>query len=167
MTTNGESRPEVHEPWIVEQQWNLTYRHTADEVTATFFRALRDDGKLLGIRCPECGRVLVPPREFCDRDFCRTTDWAELGLEGTLELFTIVYQPIKGLPEPPYVIAYVRPDGADTAIANFLGGIDLSDRDAALEHLKIGSRARIVFQDDRVGRMTDFQFVLADDGAAS
>ena len=77
MTTNSESLPDVHEPWIVEQQWNLTYRHTADEVTATFFRALRDDRKLLGIRCPECGRVLVPPREFCDRDFCRTTDWVK------------------------------------------------------------------------------------------
>ena len=167
MTMDSETSPDVHEPWIVEQQWNLTYRHTADEVTATFFRALRDDGKLLGIRCPECGRVLVPPREFCDRDFCRTTDWIELSLEGTLELFTIVYQPVKGLPEPPYVIAYVRPDGADTAVANFLGGVDLSDRAAALERLKIGNRVRIVLQEDRVGRMIDFQFALADGEAAS
>lgn len=152
-----------HEPWIVEQQWNLVYRHTADDVTATFFRTLRDEKKLLGIRCPECKRVLVPPREFCDRDFCRTNGWVELGDEGTIELFTIFYQRVKGLPEPPYAVAYVRPDGADTAIANFLGGVDLSDRDRALERLAIGKRAAIVFRDDRVGRMTDFEFRLADE----
>lgn len=152
-----------HEPWIVEQHWDITYRHTADEVTATFFRSLRDDRKLLGIRCPECGRVLAPPREFCDRDFCRTTDWVELGNEGTIELFTIVYQRVKGLPEPPYVIAYVRPDGADTALVNFLGGVDLSDRERALERLAIGQRASMVFTDERVGRMTDFSFRLLGD----
>ena len=162
MMTEVEATTDSREPWIVEQQWNLAYRHTADEVTATFFRTLRDEKKLLGIRCPECERVLVPPREFCDRDFCKTSGWVELGNEGTIELFTIVYQPVKGLPEPPYVVAYVRPDGADTAIANFLGGIDLSDRGEALERLAIGKRVTIAFRDDRVGRMTDFEFVLAD-----
>jgi uncharacterized OB-fold protein len=155
------------EPWIVEQQWNLTYRHSTDEVTATFFRALRDERKLLGIRCPKCERVLVPPRAFCDRDFCRTEGWVELGEEGTIELFTIVYQPVKGLPEPPYVVAYVRPDGADTALVNFLGGLDLSDRDAVLDRLAIGVRARIEFRDERVGRMTDFEFRLAEKGGAA
>jgi uncharacterized protein len=152
------------EPWIVEQQWNLTYRHSADEVTATFFRTLRDEARLLGIRCPRCERVLVPPRAFCDRDFIRTEGFVELGDGGTIELFTIVYQPVKGLPEPPYVVAYVRPDGADTAIANFLGGLDLSDREAALQRLRIGARARIEFRPERVGRMADFEFRLDEKG---
>lgn len=150
------------DPWIVEQEWQLRYRHTADQVTATFFRALRDERRLLGIRCPQCQRVLMPPRGFCDRDFCRTTDWVEVAPEGVIELFTIVYQPVKGLPEPPYAIAYVRLDGADTAIANLLGGIDLSDRDRALERLAIGNRAKVDFREDRIGRMTDFEFRLED-----
>jgi uncharacterized protein len=106
--------------WIVEQRWNLTYQHTADEVTATFLRALREEGRLLGIRCPRCQRVLAPPRPICDRDFCRTEGWVELERAGTLELFTIMYLAIDGLPEPPYVLAYVRPDGADTALPGFL-----------------------------------------------
>ena len=61
--------------------------------------------------------MLAPPRPICDRDFCETEGWVELGLTGTLELFTVVNLAIAGLPDPPYVLAYVKPEGADTAIA--------------------------------------------------
>ena len=52
------------EPFVIDQRWDLTYNHTADPVTAHFLRTLRDEGKLLGIRCPVCERVLAPPRPF-------------------------------------------------------------------------------------------------------
>jgi uncharacterized protein len=149
------------EPWIVEQRWDLTYRHTADPMAAAFFRAMRDDAKLLGVRCPECERVLVPPRGSCDRDFRATGELVELGSEGTIELFTIMYHRIHGLPEPPYAIAYVRPDGADTALVNFVRGVDLADREAASEALAIGNRAVIRFAEERRGDMTDFHFELS------
>ena len=148
--------------WIVEQRWDLTYQHTADPTTAEFLRALRDDGRLLGIRCPVCERVLAPARPICDRDFCRTEGWVELPLRGTLELFTIMYLAIEGLPEPPYVLAYVRPDGANTAIPGFLEGVDLSSTDAALAGLRIGREVEIVLRPERVGRITDLVFRLVE-----
>lgn len=151
-------KPREVEAWVVEQRWDLTYRHTADAAAARFFRTLRDEARLLGTRCPACERVLVPPRSFCDRDFCETEGWVGLGTEGTIELFTIVYHRIVGLPEPPYAVAYVRPDGADTAVVNFIRGLDLDDRDAALRELAIGNRVRIRFEEERHGRMTDFHF---------
>jgi uncharacterized OB-fold protein len=150
------------EPWIVEQQWDLTYTHSADAVTAHFLRTLRDEGRLLGVRCPVCRRVLAPPRPICDRDFCEVGDWVELELAGTLELFTIMYLAIEGLPEPPYVLAYVKPDGADTAIGGFLDGVDLSSPEAALERLSVGARVGIEVRDERQGRITDLRFRLAD-----
>jgi uncharacterized OB-fold protein len=156
--------PDQAEPWIVEQHWDLTYRHAADPVAAAFFRALRDDAKLLGARCPQCERVLVPPRPFCDRDFCETTELVEVATEGTIELFTIIYHRIHGLPDPPYAIAYVRPDGADTALVNFVRGVDFEDREAALAALAIGNRASIRFAEERSGDMTDFHFEV-DPGA--
>lgn len=149
------------EPWLVEQQWNITYQHAADTAGATFFRALRDEARLLATRCPKCERVLVPPRSFCDRDFCEIDGWVEVANEGTIELFTIVYHRIRGLPEPPYAIAYVRPDGADTALVNFIQGTDLTDLAAALTHIAIGKRVHVRFREERVGRMTDFYFELA------
>jgi uncharacterized OB-fold protein len=149
------------QPWIIEQRWDLTYTHSADPVTAHFLRTLRDDGKVLGIRCEVCGRVLAPPRPICDRDFVETAGWVELGTTGTLELFTIMYLAIDGLPDPPYVLAYVRPDGADTAIGGFLEGVDLSSPERAAEQLTIGDQVTIKVRDERQGRITDLYFTLA------
>lgn len=152
------------ERWIVDQRWDLNYQHTADEVTAHFLRTLRDDGKILGVRCPVCRRVLAPPRPICDRDFCRVDadDWVELGPGGTLELFTIMHLPIEGLPDPPYVLAYVKPEGADTALPGYLEGIDLSDTEAAVAELQIGRRVDIVIRPERRGRITDLYFRVPD-----
>lgn len=150
------------EPWIIEQKWDLTYTHSTDPGTAHFLRTLRDEGKVLGVRCPVCDRVLAPPRPICDRDFCETGDFVELGMTGTLELFTIMYLAIDGLPKPPYVLAYVRPEGADTAIGGFLEGIDLSSTEAALEQLAIGMAVTIELRDQREGRITDLYFRLAE-----
>lgn len=144
--------------WIVEQEWNIRYQHTADPVAGHFFRVIRDEARLVGRRCPSCERVLVPPRPFCDRDFTETEEWVDLGSEGTIELFTIVYLKIPGLPEPPYALAYVRPDGADTALMNYVRGVELSDPQAAAEQMAIGSRVRVEFAEERVGRVSDFHF---------
>ena len=149
------------EPLVVDQHWDLTYNHTADPVTAHFLRSL-GEGKLLGIKCPVCERTLAPPRPICDRDFCETEGWVELALTGTLELFTIMNLKIAGLPEPPYVLAYVKPEGSDTAIGGFLDGVDLTSFDDALTRLKVGAPVEIKFKDQREGRITDLYFQLAD-----
>ncbi len=146
------------EPFVIDQRWDLTYNHTADPVTAHFLRTLRDEGRLLGIRCPVCERVLTPPRPFCDRDFCETEGWVELGDTGTLELFTVMNLAIAGLPDPPYVLAYVKPDGADTAIGGFLEGVDLSSIDAAVAQLEVGAKVAIALREQRQGRITDLYF---------
>jgi uncharacterized OB-fold protein len=155
------STPAETEPFVIDQHWDLTYNHSADPVTAHFLRTLRDEGKLLGIRCPVCERVLAPPRPICDRDFCETEGWVELGLSGTLELFTVVNLAIAGLPDPPYVLAYVKPEGADTAIAGFLDGVDLSSVQAAAAQLEVGAAVTIKLRDQRQARITDLYFELS------
>jgi uncharacterized OB-fold protein len=152
--------PGVSDPWLVEQRWDLTYRHSADPVTSRFLQTLRDEGKLLGVRCPICRRVLAPPRAMCDRDYCATGEMVELGLQGMLELFTIMYLAVDGLPEPPYVLAYVRPEGASTAIPGVMHGVDLSSPAAALEQLQIGRGVEIQIAAQRRGRITDLSFAL-------
>lgn len=146
---------------VVEQPWNLKYLHTADSVTGSFLRILRDEGRLVGVRCPECERVLVPPRALCDRDYCETEGEVDLPLRGTLELFTVMYLAVDGLPEPPYVLAYVKPEGANTALPGMLRGVDLDDPGAALEQLRIGRRVEIEVAAERRGRITDIHFAIA------
>ncbi len=141
----------------IEQHWDIHYRHAAGQTGSEFFRALRDK-RLLGRRCPACRRVLLPPRSFCDRCFVATGEWVPIEPEGVLEAFTVVAQKFTGLPDPPYVIAYARLRNADTAMLNYLRGMDLSDIGSVVKRLAIGMPIRVVFQDRPKGRMTDFWY---------
>lgn len=148
---------EANEQIVIEERWNLTYRHSAGPINSHFFVRLRDAGELLGRFCPTCERVLMPPRSFCDRCFVETTRWQPVGPGGRLEMFTTVHRKFQGLPDPPYCFGYVLLDGADTAILNYVRGIDLSDA-AAVQALGVGTRMRVALADKRQGRMSDFWF---------
>jgi uncharacterized protein len=142
-------------PWVVDAQWDITYQHVADAVTEKFLGTLRDEGKLLGRRCEACGRVLLPAAAVCDRDLQPTTEWVELPLSGTVAMATVVYQPIRGLPDPPYALAYVRVDGADTTIPVRIEGIDLGDPEAARAELAPGRAVALHTVAERRGRSSD------------
>lgn len=74
-------------------------------------------------------------------------DWEPVGTTGTIEAFTILTAAFPGLPEPPLDIAFVTLDGADSAILNFVEGVDLTDEDAAGSYLFAHDRVRVVFSD--------------------
>lgn len=144
----------------LEEHWDITYNHALGEVVSQFYTVLRDEGKIMGRRCPVCERVLLPPRPFCDRDFADTTEWVEIGHEGRVEAFTVVFQTFRGLPEAPYCIAYVLLDGADTAVVNYIRGIDWTPENVP-QNIGIGDRVKVIFTEEREGRMTDFWFEKA------
>lgn len=154
--------PAITEPELVtvDGAWNFRYRYFAGETASRFFVELRDNRRIVGRRCPGCGRVLVPARSWCDRCFVATTDWVPVGTEGVIETFTVLTAAFPGLPEPPLAIAYVTLDGAGTAVLNFVEGLDLSDLDASAARLLGRPPVEVVFHDDRQGRMTDFHFRL-------
>ena len=79
-----------------------------------------------------------------------------------VESFTFTYARFAGYADPPYGVAYVRPDGATTAIANFVTGVDFTDPAAAAARLAIGTRMRAVFRPDRAARITDFAWTPAE-----
>jgi len=147
-------------PTFLEQKWNITYTHATGETAGKFLSELGNK-KIMGRRCPMCKRVLVPPRTFCDRCYVSTKEWIEVKDEGVIEAFTLVYAPFKSYPDPPYALGYVRLNGADTAILNFIKEVDLSDPKAASEKLKIGTRVKVVFKDIPEGRVTDFWYILS------
>ena len=146
-------------------RWNFDYTYFAGEAASRFFRELVDRRRIMGTKCPACKRVLVPARAFCDACMERTTDWVEVGPEGTLETFTIITTAFPGLPKPPIVMAYVTLDGADTALINLVLGEDLSDIEAAAKRLNSLPRVAVRFIDDPKGRITDFSFELLPQGA--
>ena len=141
---------------LIPGSWRLDYSHAAGRAASWFLVALRDEGRILASPCPRCGRVRVPPRSFCEDCFVRTSDdWVEVGPGGVVEAYTVTRAEFPGYPPPPHALAYVRLDGAGTAMANFVEGLDLEgDRPP----LAIGDRVRAVFAPDRQGRIRDFHF---------
>lgn len=159
MTTTGDQSTAT-EPVFFEQTWDLSYRHALGQTVGGFLEGIRSR-KLLGRRCPTCGRVLFPARSFCDRDHVATEEWVEVGHRGVLEMFTIVYEPFPGMRvAPPYVLGYALLDGADTAVLGYVKGLDLSDVEAAALRLATPAPVDVRFVDHPQGEITDFWFEL-------
>jgi uncharacterized OB-fold protein len=100
----------------------------------------------------------LPPRSYCERSFEPCDAWVEVGFEGVIEASTIVVRGFEGKRKPPVAIAFVRLDGTDSAIGNYVDGVDLTDYALAMERLKPGRRVRVEFAAQREGRITDFSF---------
>src|SRR5665213_2986143 len=148
----------MNEKVIVKEipgKWEIPYMYSIGATASQFFEAL-SARKILATHCPVCDQVFIPPRSFCEECFVPLDQWRELGNEGVIEAATIVSESFAGLPAPPFALAYVKLDGADTAIGNFLRGIDLSDVAAARAKMVIGTRVRVKFRDDPEGRITEF-----------
>jgi uncharacterized OB-fold protein len=104
----------------------LHYEHTASAGESRFLRGLAD-GRLLGERCPVCGKVYIPPRGACPTDGVPTTDEVVLPDTGTVTTFCVVNVPYPGQRvAPPYVTAAVLLDGADIAFQHLILGCEPS-----------------------------------------
>lgn len=145
---------------VIPGEWHVRYNYSVGKVAGAFFEGLRE-GRILASRCSKSGLAYLPPRAYCERSFEPCDGWVEAGIEGTIEAATIVTAAFDNLPAPPYAIAYVRLDNASTAMVNFVRGLDLSDVPAAARRLEPGTRAKVVFKDEREGRVTDFHYELA------
>jgi len=98
------------------------YRWDAGEAIGRYLDGLRA-GRIMGRGCRVCGRVLVPPRMFCEQCFRPTDRWVEVPGTGTVNTFSICYvtwdlRPLT-VPELPAVI-----DLQSGAIMHKLGGVE-------------------------------------------
>jgi uncharacterized OB-fold protein len=146
------------EPLIIDGRWDIPDRHTAGRAATRFFRELKDNKRIVGVRCPSCQRVLVPPRGFCERCFVPVDEFVGVEDKGTLTTFTIVYAHFTSLPPPPYCVGIIKLDGADTGLIHYVGGVDLQDMEAAKKAISVGMRLQAVWRDEREGKITDIEY---------
>jgi len=101
------------------------YKYTAGVAGERFLRELKENGRIMGSRCPACDFTYVPARLYCERCFARLEEWREVGPEGTVAAYTVVHLDLEGKPlAQPQVIALIELDGADGGLVHFLGGVD-------------------------------------------
>mgnify|MGYP003340744647 CR=1 FL=1 len=117
----------------------LDYIYAASPEESAFYRGLAE-GRILGQRCPSCGKVYVPPRAACPTDGTPTDEEVELSDTGTVTTFCVVNVPFLGQKiTPPYVSAYVLLDGADIAVLHLI-------LDIPAEEVRMGMRVKAVWK---------------------
>ena len=138
------------DPWadfreieILELNWAQKYRHSLGKYSKFFLEL--ENGRFLATRCPTCGTVYAPPRPVCPNELA-VTAWFELSGRGELVSWSVLHYAPKMLDwlKTPYVLAYVRLDGADTIFAHLLQGVD------DLSTLQHGMRVQIAYNDGPV-----------------
>lgn len=118
---------------------SLDYVYAASPEESAFYRGLAE-GRILGQRCPSCGKVYVPPRAACPTDGTPTDEEVELSDTGTVTTFCVVNVPFLGQKiTPPYVSAYVLLDGADIAVLHLI-------LDIPAEEVRMGMRVKAVWK---------------------
>jgi uncharacterized OB-fold protein len=138
--------PEVE----IDGRVDVAYKWSAGVAGGRFLKELRDTGRIMGAKCPECGRVLVPPRSFCEECFVETTEWLEVGPGGKILTYAESYFGLQGQRlEEPWYVGIVKLDGSDGGLFHRIVQ-DEGD-------IKIGARVEAVLEDDRNGSILDIE----------
>ncbi|UCD56203.1 MAG: Zn-ribbon domain-containing OB-fold protein, partial [Candidatus Hydrogenedentota bacterium] len=140
------------EPAVHKSGISVPYHWWAGETASRFFTAIRDEQKIMGIRCARCGKVFLPPRKTCPSCFSQNEEWVPLSTEGELISFTVARRQLAALPRKvPVIYGLIKLDGADTALLHMLGEVDPSE-------VRIGMRVAAKFSDNRTGSIMDIDY---------
>lgn len=129
------------DPVAVEGRIRIPYRWPAGRAGSLFLSVLASEGRLLGLRCPNCRRVSVPPTARCTRCRVECAEHVAVGPEGTVTTWTV---------SDAGLFALVKLDGADTSLLHRLVGV-------GPDQARTGMRVRAVFEKDRTGSILDLQ----------
>jgi uncharacterized protein len=124
---------------IVETPISLHYSFTPGVAQSRFLRAI-ERGEITGQRCPNCGKVITPPRGACSMCGVATTEEVVLNGKGTITTFCTTQIPSPGL-VPPYVTAWIRLDGSDITSMFLIQECDPAE-------VRLGMRVEAVWIDE-------------------
>ena len=145
-------RLEELEAFIVEGKVCIPMTYSAGAVGSRFLIEMRDNKKIMGMRCSKCNIVYVPPRSTCPDCFAEIKEWVEVSDKGTVVTYTVAHQPSPVLPtEPPVIYGIIQLDGAGTGFVHMLGEVKP-------EELKVGMRVKAVFREERTASILDIKY---------
>jgi len=130
----------------------VTNRYTFGLAGEKFFRAIKDEGRILGTHCSHCDHIYVPAAIFCERCLARLDEWVDVGTSGIVDTFTFLYVDLDGSRrETPEIIAFIRL--GDGGLVHRLGDIDPND-------VEIGMMVEAVFKPagERIGSILDIEY---------
>jgi len=138
---------------LMPDQWKVDFFQSEGELSR-FFIELKENARLMGTRCPNCGSIYFWPRSWC-HDCYVDCEWVEMSLKGNITVFSKVSISLSDLQtEVPYMQGGIRLEGARYAIVNYLRGFDYEKT-----YNGMPVRAEFYPLEQRTGRVRDFYFV--------
>lgn len=135
-----------------ERDFDSIFSYDAGAIRSRFLTELRDNKRIMGIRCPDCNRVYVPVRSICNNCFANLSEFVEVAPTGTLTTYSIVYRSEPYCPvDAPFVYGIIQLDGADTGLVHFINEVDL-------QKVRVGMRVRAVYKKERAGSILDIKY---------
>jgi hypothetical protein len=141
--------------FLTEYTPKLSYTWDTGEAMSRYLEELRR-GRLIGRSCRKCGRVMIPPRMFCERCFRPTDEWVPLKDTGTVNTFSLCYVSWDvRRQKTPEIPAVIEIDGASPGM-----GILHLIRKVKPKEVRVGMRVAAVWKPaaERTGSITDIQF---------
>jgi len=143
------SKKENMELLSISRVVDVPYNYNAGYYVGQYLRELEKNKRIIGVKCPKCQKVYVPPRVACPQCFVKMKEFVPVSDKGIVTAFTVVSvpftNPLTGEPkELPFTCAYIRLDGTDSNLMHCLEELD--DR-----KIKAGMRVQAVFSDTRSG----------------
>jgi uncharacterized OB-fold protein len=141
---------------VLYTEWNPNARYAWDAGVAIgrYLRELKE-GRLIGVRCNQCQRTVIPPRSFCEWCFRPMDEWVYLPDTGTVNTYSLCYVTwdMKYLTDPE-IPAVIDIDGTrpSVGIMHMLGGVDP-------KAVEIGMRVQAVWKpaEEREGSILDIR----------
>ena len=116
------------------------------------------DKKILANKCPECSRLFVPAKPFCEICFEEPQEWVETDGQGIVESFTVGYSKFRNFPEPPYVIGVIRVGGSAVSMIHWIAGFDYDNPEQIPDKIQIGMKVEPVWAEERKGDLLDILY---------
>ena len=131
------------------------YAWSAGIAIGKFLNELKN-GKIVARKCRKCGRILVPPRMFCELCFRPTDEWTYVKDTGAVNTYSISYVAADVTRmKKPIIVAVIELDGASEGI-----GILHKLGEVNPDKVKFGMRVKAVWkpEGEREGSITDIKY---------
>ena len=136
----------------------MPYEWSLGKFGSRFFQEIREHRRFIGIRCPKCGNIYVPPRRICGPCFIELDELVVLLNTGTITAFSIVnypfLDPATGEQRPiPYTYACINIDGSNTIFSHIINETEIGK-------IKVGMKVKAVFReaDEMQGNIQDIRY---------
>lgn len=151
------SDADIRQGKVLLLEWHPKARYAWDAGIAygRFLSELKQ-GRIIGVKCRKCRRIVVPPRIFCEWCFRDMDEWVYLQDTGTVNTFSVAYTDWAAARiKEPQIPAVIEIDGASQGI-----GIMHVLGEVSPEKVKIGMKVKAVWRlvEERQGAITDIKY---------